>query len=349
MNNKKCCEYKIIIRYMNNDVEEINYHEVNNRNYKEMLKLYKETKEHYTEENICATVNFQGIFEDGTIGISYVKEIINKKELQIKEQADNISGESIYDLTLKLESILTQMPERIKYITNQVNVLTKDRDNFQHEMITKGKAYSNRDKIEGYDRLLLINDDRRLFKEEKRYGEIYSSENIIKLIKEISEVKKLRSKDLEFKEIIKENIEDFHFVKDIHYTSYKHRDNLKKSIGWKYSNIIDFPNEMILKAYNKCGSVESKNNVKEQCDKARKTKLDLIPKNKVAPINVMPAIPLSNKELEKINFLEKQKANKDFQEKKLSKHKKDSRIITSRYLNKRNSRIDRLFAQIATE
>jgi hypothetical protein len=81
--SKKYEKYKITVKYLNGDTEDVNLVGIRCESYSEMLKVYHRIKSTYAEK--VKTIDFVGIKHDGSMEIKWTKGIKPKGREELKE------------------------------------------------------------------------------------------------------------------------------------------------------------------------------------------------------------------------------------------------------------------------
>lgn len=124
-NRRKYDAYKIKITYHNGDTEEVEYNShVDTSNYKEMLEVYRHTKEEYINHKEVAIIDFVGISEQGTIGILFTKEISNYIEPEIIDYM----GRDVRDNINEINFLLSVIPKQKQHFEELLGETIKKRD-----------------------------------------------------------------------------------------------------------------------------------------------------------------------------------------------------------------------------
>ena len=130
--NRKYDKYKIKITYHNGDTEEVKYKSnTDTSNYKEMLKIYRETKEEYLDNKDVAIIDFVGISAHGEIGILFTKEVSKFIDQNTLNNLNRDCREVVNDLVTLL-NVLNSQKDYYKEIIEECE---KTRDTLLHEVL----------------------------------------------------------------------------------------------------------------------------------------------------------------------------------------------------------------------
>lgn len=130
--NRKYDRYNIKITYHNGDVEEVNYKSnIDTSNYKEMLKIYRQTKMEYLNNKDVAIIDFVGISEQGEIGILFTKEISKYIEQNMLNDLNRDCRDVVKDI-ITLFNVLKQQKDYYKEIKEECE---KRKDTLLHEIL----------------------------------------------------------------------------------------------------------------------------------------------------------------------------------------------------------------------
>jgi len=121
---KRYEKYKITVKYINGDIEDINLMGINTSNHSAMLKVYHRIKSTYADK--VKTIDFVGVSKDGSMNVMWTKEIKPTGNIELKE-----------DINVIMDNISKQM-QLIKnknfYHYDLINVLNKKEDIKLHEL-----------------------------------------------------------------------------------------------------------------------------------------------------------------------------------------------------------------------
>lgn len=255
MCQRKYTEYHILVKYLNNTKEEINYSTVDKSSYKEMLKLYNETKEQLKDE--CVTIEFCGKTEDDKLEIMFDKKIINPEIMQKKEIIDRACSSDTEIILNNLVKAIDDLNMHRSYVGIQVGITSKKQDMLLHK-IEHTRDCSLEDKIKMFNELQEIRIERRKAKTGvtllDNVFEKFSENNIIlkhveNIIKgNVDYIKKQEEKIVVIKDT--KMAEQFKIMKEVPYRSFKERINLQKQLQGKYDKVFFDDVKMIITCYN---------------------------------------------------------------------------------------------------
>jgi hypothetical protein len=255
MYERKYQKYSIKIKYLNGDTENISYQNYNENDYKDMLQLYNETKEHY--KNDCVTINFIGITEDGKLEILFQKKIINEKELKIKEEADLIESFSSNELINQINELVNIIGKKQLRENEKCNILNKKQDLLLHQIEDLDKSkFTDKEKLELLDKLHLIRKQRREAKNNYAVLSYFTTNFDLGKFKKVTYETKTKVIQEEAKEkkitpLTPEIIEEKRIMKEIPYKNFKERINLIKQLQSKYDKVYYNDSKMVVTCYNK--------------------------------------------------------------------------------------------------
>lgn len=247
--------YMIQVNYLNGNKENIEY--INNKpvdtsSYKEMMKVYKETKEKYI--NLCTSIDFIGITEDEQLNIIFSKQ--NKQ--------DEENTENSFELIEQLNKIVNKLKVKSKEAQNLLCSVDKEKSIFEHKYIEFAELEDLVDeyKIKKFDeyRNLLLR--RRVIKNEainlrnvKEQLDIIF-ENTDRLHKRtVGYINKaILNTESSITQTVPEEL-DKQIIKEISYNNHKERINLMKQLEHKYDKVIVKEEENKIVCYNKSKKV----------------------------------------------------------------------------------------------
>jgi|688.fasta_scaffold428786_2 hypothetical protein len=141
-----------IIKVTNNENSFIFSNEI--VNYKEALKTYNSFKEE-NKNNNC-DIEFFGVFQNGEYKRLFNKSYYNELEPE---------SEDVFDIMDKINTLVNKLDEREIHLKNLLSVQDKKREILLH-FIENEEYATGTDKINTYDKLKAVSDDRRRIKEE---------------------------------------------------------------------------------------------------------------------------------------------------------------------------------------
>lgn len=249
---RKYQSYIIEVEFHNGDKEKIdmfNSKEVNHENYTEMRNVYKEIKEQYKDKN--CNINFYGSSDDSCLDIMFTKVIKNN------EESDEPLKNSI-KIIEEMESLLGQLKLRSKSLGCYVGAIEKKQDVIHHQAeASLNKPISDEEKIKAFDKLALIEKERRQLKNEQKIIEVLIKNNIFGILGEtLNQInqEKVNIYNLQENGAKKyiDGLENEKVIREIKYNSFKQRINLMKDMQKKYDKVAYDDEKMILICYNKC-------------------------------------------------------------------------------------------------
>lgn len=253
--SKKYQEFKIKITYLNGDSEEINYNKQDKSKYRDMLELYKQTKEKFKDE--CVIIDFLGVEGDGELGILFQKKIVNDKESKIKTQADLVRNMPLSEVLDQMESLMKILEDKSSKSDERINVYNKRQDLLLHKVEGFKKAkVSNVGKLEVMDMLEDIRLKRRVIKNDVRVIDDFKENNSMQIIKQAIFRSKLKidsisKEDSEMEYLTDEKIEQFKMMKEVTYKSFKERIVVMKRLQNRYNKVYYDDSTMVITCYNK--------------------------------------------------------------------------------------------------
>lgn len=255
MCERKYYKYSVIIEFLNGDKENINYEEEKSRNYSEMLELYRQTKEQYKDE--CVTISFCGITEDNKINVLFEKCIVNKEELKIKEEADEIANSSGQDVLLELKEIINKIQRYRGYINGQEGVYDKKQDILLHK-IESNKLENIEDEIRMMRELKQLRLNRRKVKINSRiidrfFNKLSSKKIVLNNICDMIDliIKEENTTQGKIVPLTDEKVEEFKIAKILRFKNFKERLNMMKQLQPKYDKVVYDDSRMEITCYNK--------------------------------------------------------------------------------------------------
>lgn len=238
--NRKYDKYEIKITYHNGDMEEVNYtSNIDTSNYKQMLNIYRQTKEEYLNNKDVAIIDFVGISGQGEIGILFTKEVSKYVEPNMLDDL-NRDCRSVVDDIITLFNVLKKQKDYYKEIADECE---KRRDTLLHEvLLIKNDSRKNRELLEHN---LIVkqgdNEVRRKFaknniKDLISLNKKFNISSTINILKDFSIERDLNGYDkespkeykdrVEFKVTYKDDIERVRLIKQ-----YKHKyDEMKNDV-----------------------------------------------------------------------------------------------------------------------
>lgn len=246
---KKYQEYKIVVTYINGDKEEINYKGINTSNYKDMIKLYSDIKDEYSDKS--ATIEFIGVDNLGELKIFWSKKV------EAKEETIN-TDISIEEILTNIKSNLELLIEKEISAHAKQGMLDKQQDVQLHRIenidngIFKSEEQKALEKIKIFNTIHSLRTERRQNKNNiSLHTNISNKINKSQLVNDISKIlgisEKVTSKKYDY--LTDEKAEEFSIVKRIKFRTEKERISLTSQLQPKYSKVYYEGGEII--CYNK--------------------------------------------------------------------------------------------------
>jgi len=247
--------YEITTTYLNGDVESIDFGEKDARNYKQILELYKETKQVYADENTCVKINFCGVTQDNKINILFSKEITNIEDKIIKQKADELKEKSVADITNTIIENLNMLIEKDRKLNETLNVLNKKQDVELHR-VEAIKYPTDAYKLQVFDNIANIRNERRITKNELT---LIGVVNIKEMKNQLLRTKKAEHTIVKTEnKIIENGLETYVFVKEIKYRNFKEAEKLLVDMKIKYDKVSNDDSKMLISVYNNNGKTHHK-------------------------------------------------------------------------------------------
>lgn len=161
-NKRKYDKFKIKIVYHDGDVEEVKYRSnVNTSDYNEMLKVYKDTKAKFLNDEDVAVIDFIGVSAKGEIGLIFTKEVSKYIGKDISNNLDmdcrEVTGNAILWLSVLKEQkhyyqeICEETQKRKDTLLHKVLLLDncdpEDKASLEHSLILELKENETRRRI----------------------------------------------------------------------------------------------------------------------------------------------------------------------------------------------------------
>jgi len=174
MAKRKFQMYLIQITYSNGDVENIEYNtdfkQVNKTSYKEMLEVYKEIKEQFSE--VSCTIDFIGTNQNEQM-------IIFRKVNEIESTSHEESvEENIIDLFEDLNGLLKRIREKKETLTSEIKTSDLAISYIYHADIENCDNPTERHMIDTFKKLKSAHDKRREVKHQQAFLEILKSNDV---------------------------------------------------------------------------------------------------------------------------------------------------------------------------
>lgn len=249
---KKYQEYKIVVTYINGDKEEINYKGINTSNYKDMIKLYSDIKDEYSDKS--ATIDFVGISTCGELKVFWSKTVEVK---EVEEELIN-TDTSIEDILTNIKANLELLIEKETIAYAKQGILDKQQDVELHrvENIDNGIFISEEEKtlekVKVFDSIQNIRKERRLNKNNISLNTNISNKiNKKQIINDISSILGISeiANNKKYEYLTDKRAEEFSIVKKVKFRTERERISLTSQLQPKYSKVY-YENGEIL-CYNK--------------------------------------------------------------------------------------------------
>lgn len=246
MSNRKYENYKIIVTYDNGDKEEINYKGINTSSYKDMLNLYNEVKEKYSDR--CVVIDFVGVGENGNLSVFWTKKIENRTEEETnKNEEDNIDSKTSIELLSIIGESLEILKKRKSQCNARLGAIDKEQDIQLHkiESIRYNKFETEEqiiaEKLKIFDALEEIRIKRRYIKNEGQLLQSFVIPSKLESIEcrinsSIQKYDKLLKKD-DKTYLSSEKLSDLEVIKKVSYTTEKERLHFMKQLTPKYKKV----------------------------------------------------------------------------------------------------------------
>lgn len=159
---KKYEKYKITVKYINGDIEDINLMGINTSDYSKMLQVYHRIKDTYADK--VKTINFIGIGQDGSINVMFTKEIKPTGREELRQDVNDIMN--------NISNQLLLIKDKYFYHTEMIQALDKKEDLKNHELedfhtiIFKNEEEKIRTKLKWFDDIENIRLERRWHKDQ---------------------------------------------------------------------------------------------------------------------------------------------------------------------------------------
>jgi hypothetical protein len=208
---------------------------INTSSYKEMLQLYKQTKEQYINESV--TIDFMGVSDDGQINIFFSKKIVGQEE--IKENTKPI------DLIKNIQENLDLLIKKETKTKGELGVWNKKQDITLHRIENFNKANFknqieiNNEKLNLFNNLEEIRLKRRAIKNDiKLFDLVESKIDIGKTLESLNNIiNQYNSYINKVEYLTDEKLEEKHIMKEVKYKNDKERLNLMKQLQGKYDRL----------------------------------------------------------------------------------------------------------------
>lgn len=250
MNNRKCREYYIVIEYQNGEksiIEYLDEREVDNTNYKEMISVYKDTKEQF--KDVSCVIRFMGRTDDNEESMEIFAKIVKSNTYYKKVDIG-------YELNIATVA-LNRIQESIKDTFDNIGLTDKRISALSHNKIEGHAEATDEYKISIFDELQRLYEARRRLKNDNR--KTTSIESLIK--SSIGNLSIALSRINEIDNRIEDSIEqisvgsgkeyDKNNVKEYSYENFKDRMNMMKQLQPKYDKVVHDTARELICCYNK--------------------------------------------------------------------------------------------------
>lgn len=238
-------EYKLKV---NGELLKLNGN-VDMTSYSNAVKVYKNTKDKYSEVDEDTVIELVGVNEDGTVG-----NTIYKKEF-IKEENNNYELlKSTDDIVSEIAHLLILLEEKKEYHSVIQSALDKKENVKLHniENISKFKGSKEdliKEKLKIFDEIESIRVERRFHKEEAmKLISLNRRIHIKDISDKFSKIEIPIDKNVEY--LTEEKLDELCIIKEITYNSDKQRINLMKQIQNKYKKVVNDVKNSKLICYN---------------------------------------------------------------------------------------------------
>lgn len=247
----KYSRYLIQITYMNGNKETIEYFNnkhVNTSSYKEMMEVYKNIKEEYSNKSVL--IDFVGQTEDEQLSILFTKKIKQEK----------LEDKTTFELVEDLNNIVNTLKVKAQQAKDIYCLVEKEKSVYEHKSIEFIDVIeiSEKEKARRFDEFRSILLRRREAKNE--LSNVQSIKVELDLIH--NNTKKIFNRTFGYIEKITKTTEcsinntipselDKQCIREYPYRTEKERLSLIRQLNHKYDRIIAIPEEKILKCYNK--------------------------------------------------------------------------------------------------
>lgn len=215
--------------------------------YKQMIKFYKECKKR-NMENSC-TIDFVGVTATGEENVMFSKTYCQEEnhDKELLKTTDEIVGE--------IKHLLGLLERKKDYHDNMQSAVQKKENLLLHkiEVINKFEGTKEEllnEKLSIFNQLEKTVKERRIHKSEsKKIGILNKVINIEEISKAFDMVK-IPINEEDYKYLSDDLVNKLNIIKEIPYTSNKHRIKIMKEIEKKYAKIINDEANRKLICYN---------------------------------------------------------------------------------------------------
>lgn len=254
MKGRKYEKYEVKVEYRDGSIEFIKYNGVNTSNYKDMIKVYNNTKETYENDGNVESISFIGISNTGELNVFWQKRV----DIKYKEEL-NIDCR---DIVSNIQNEINLLQSQLYHHKSMIKIYEKKEDTLLHmiEFNRNNKYCSEEDeinfKLKMFDAIENVRSMRRYSKDQ-----IADLNNIIYKFKELdlaSFVKHRRIKNITSDEY-KNNTE-----LDMYYKNEQEKINVIEEYKNEYDKYIIDESCGLIYFYNNVGEGKIRNKQKEK-------------------------------------------------------------------------------------
>ena len=256
--NKNYVEYQVIVKHLNEDREIVEQGDYNNKSFRDMRKLYKETKDQFKNE--CVTIEFVGITEDGQNNLFFSKDFLNE-DLKIKQEAQEFKSKTSQDLFQDLIKITNEiLKRRDGALGEELGAVEKMKSINEH--IMEAGMEDARSRLITYAKLQECFVQRRHLKNEIKlmdsvFGVLNTKYDLktfasliqTSMISHEQQVVKINEKIAD-NNMTLENTDKFKVFKEVSFRNYKEKFKLVDQLKKEYRKVIVDDANMKLLCYN---------------------------------------------------------------------------------------------------
>lgn len=257
---RKYSKYEIKVTFLNGDTEDIKLNGINKGSYKEMLQVYQQVKDQYS--NTECKIDFVGIGQAGELGVLFTKEFkINEKPL-FQLEAEQYVNTTMPELLEQLYSTIENIKKRGEWLENERDITNKLLDIEMHK-IENFKLYSNnRNRLEVleekeriFDEVEKLRNNRRLIKKDMETFEEYKracNYNTVNL-KKIVDVRNYND-GIKQQYLTPKVLENKKILKCVTYNSLEEKEQATIKLKTRYNKIVYNDAEKTAYGYNKANN-----------------------------------------------------------------------------------------------
>ena len=178
MKGRKYERYEVKVQYRDGSVEYIRYNGVNTSNYKDMIKVYKDTKETHENDGKVESISFIGISNTGELNVFWQKNI----EIKYKEELNT----DCRDIVNNIQNEINLLQNQLSHHKNMIKIYEKKENTLLH-MIENNKNNKYCSEEDGINFKLKMFDAIENIRVMRRYSkdQIADLNNIIYKFKEL--------------------------------------------------------------------------------------------------------------------------------------------------------------------